>query len=167
MGTGILLCGLNGAGKSTLGKALAEKLGFYFLDHEDLYFSKIEPKNPYAFPLTKPEAKKRLLREIAAHENIVVTAVNGDFGDDVLPYFKFTVLLDTPKAIRMQRIRERSFRKFGRRMLPGGDLHEQERRFSDLPRLGRRMKLGNGRASPPAPSYDSTARNRPRKMWNF
>ena len=30
MGTGIIVCGLNGAGKSTLGKALAEKMHFYF-----------------------------------------------------------------------------------------------------------------------------------------
>ena len=32
VGTGIVICGLNGAGKSTLGKALAEKLDFYFID---------------------------------------------------------------------------------------------------------------------------------------
>jgi len=43
MGTGILVCGLNGAGKSTLGKALAEKLHFYFIDNEDLYFPKTDP----------------------------------------------------------------------------------------------------------------------------
>lgn len=43
MGTGIVLCGLNGAGKSTLGKALAEKLNFYFIDNEELYFSKTDP----------------------------------------------------------------------------------------------------------------------------
>ena len=35
MGTGILICGLNGSGKSTLGKALAQKLHFYFIDNED------------------------------------------------------------------------------------------------------------------------------------
>ena len=39
MATGIIICGLNGAGKSTFGKALAEKLGCYFIDSEDLYFS--------------------------------------------------------------------------------------------------------------------------------
>lgn len=38
VGTGIVICGLNGAGKSTLGKALAEKLDFYFIDNEDLFF---------------------------------------------------------------------------------------------------------------------------------
>ena len=37
MGTGIIICGLNGAGKSTLGKALAEKLEFYFIDNEQYF----------------------------------------------------------------------------------------------------------------------------------
>ena len=48
MGTGIMVCGLNGAGKSTLGKALAEKLHFYFIDNEDLYFPKTDPDNIFA-----------------------------------------------------------------------------------------------------------------------
>ncbi|MDU4976211.1 MAG: shikimate kinase, partial [Hungatella hathewayi] len=37
-----MICGLNGTGKSTLGKALAEKLHFYFIDNENLYFSGTE-----------------------------------------------------------------------------------------------------------------------------
>ena len=31
----------------------------------------------------------------------------------------------------MQRVKKRSFQKFGNRMLPGGDLHEQEEKFFD------------------------------------
>ena len=53
MGTGIIICGLNGTGKSTLGKALAEKLHFYFIDNEDLYFPKIDPAYVYADPRTR------------------------------------------------------------------------------------------------------------------
>ena len=39
---GILICGLNGTGKSTLGRMLAERLGYGFIDNEDLYFPKNE-----------------------------------------------------------------------------------------------------------------------------
>ena len=131
MGMGILVCGLNGAGKSTLGRALAERLGFYFLDVEDLYFPKTDPAYLYASPRTKREVERLLLLEIQAHENFVFSSVTGKYGDDVLPYFQYAVLIDVPKEIRMQRVRERSFRKFGSRMLPGGDLYEEERRFLD------------------------------------
>ena len=51
MGTGIVICGLNGAGKSTLGKALAEKLDFYFIDNEDYFQRKFttEDENGNSF----------------------------------------------------------------------------------------------------------------------
>ena len=34
--------------------------------------------------------------------------------------------------IRIQRVKNRSFQKFGERMLLGGDLHEQEEKFFDF-----------------------------------
>ena len=38
-------------------------------------------------------------------------------------------MIDVPKDIRLQRVKNRSYQKFGNRMLPGGDLHEQEEEF--------------------------------------
>lgn len=76
MGTGILICGLNGTGKSTLGKALAEKLHFYFIDNEYLYFPKTNPDYIYASPHTQKEVKELLLSKIKAHENFVFASVN-------------------------------------------------------------------------------------------
>lgn len=38
-------------------------------------------------------------------------------------------MIDVPKDIRIQRVRNRSFQKFGARMLLGGDLYEQEEKF--------------------------------------
>ena len=34
---GILICGLNGTGKSALGRILADRLGYEFIDNEDLF----------------------------------------------------------------------------------------------------------------------------------
>ena len=41
-------------------------------------------------------------------------------------------MIDVSKNIRIQRVRNRSFQKFGNRMLTGGDLFEQEKRFFDF-----------------------------------
>lgn len=131
MGTGIIVCGLNGAGKSTLGKALARKLGYHFIDNEDLYFPKTNPNYLYAAPRSREEVEKLLFREIQAHENFVFASVKGDYRG-IYPFIKYAVLIHAPKDIRMQRIRNRSFQKFGERMLPGGDLYEQEERFFEL-----------------------------------
>ena len=46
--------------------------------------------------------------------------------------YKRQVLIDVPKDIRIERVKNRSFQKFGNRMLSGGDLYEQEKRFFDL-----------------------------------
>lgn len=132
MGTGILICGLNGVGKSTLGKALAEKLHFYFIDNEDLYFPKTDPHYIFASPRTREEAEKLLFREMKAHENFIFASVKGDYGEAAHNSFQYVILIDVPKDIRMQRVKKRSFQKFGNRMLPGGDLYEQEEAFFEF-----------------------------------
>lgn len=132
MPTGILICGLNGAGKSTLGKALAEKSGFRFLDIEDLYFPRLAPGNPYASPRSRSEVEKLLLQELSTKENFILASVKADYGEAIYPFFQLAVLVDVPKEVRLQRVRNRSFQKFGSRMQPGGDLYEQEQRFFEL-----------------------------------
>lgn len=132
MGTGIIVCGLNGSGKSTLGKKLAENLGFHFIDNEELFFPKTDPQYIYANTRSRKEVEKLLLDEVRAHENFVFAAVKGDYGEKILPFFRYAVLIDVPKDIRIQRVRNRSFQKFGNRMLIGGDLYEQEEKFFEF-----------------------------------
>ncbi len=132
MGTGIIVCGLNGVGKSTLGKVLAEKLHFHFIDSEDLYFPKTDPYYIYASPRTQEEAETLLLSQIKEHENFVLASVKGDFGETICSYFNYVVLISAPKEIRIKRVKNRSFEKFGERMLVGGDLYEQENGFIDF-----------------------------------
>ncbi len=132
MGIGIIVCGLNGSGKSTLGKALSEKLRFNFIDNENLYFPKTDSNYIFASPRSHEEAVILLMNEVRVHENFVLAAVKGDYGKEILPFYQYAVLIDVPKDIRLNRVRKRSFQKFGNRMLPGGDLHEREEAFFDM-----------------------------------
>lgn len=129
---GIIVCGLNGTGKSTLGKVIAEKLNFYFIDIEDLYFPKTDPNYMYTSPRTRKEVEMLLLQEVKTHKNFVLASVKGDYGKDIYSFIQYAVLLEVPKDIRLQRVKNRSFQKFGDRMLLGGDLHEQEENFFRL-----------------------------------
>ena len=126
---GIIICGLNGTGKSTLGKALAEKLHFHFIDIENLYFPKTNPNYIYASPRTRKEVEKLFLHEIKTHKDFILASVKGDYGEDIYSLIQYAILLDVPKNIRMKRVKNRSFQKFGNRMLLGGDLYEQEENF--------------------------------------
>lgn len=121
MGTGILICGLNGCGKSTLGEALAERMGYTWIDMEDCYFPKTDSRYPYAAPRSQKEAEQILRERICQSDHFVLTAVKGDFADDIIAAFEKVLWIRVPQAIRMRRVRNRSYEKFGSRMLPGGD----------------------------------------------
>ena len=132
MGIGIQICGLNGCGKSTLGRALAEKIGFHFIDNENLYFSRININEPYKNPKSRPDVKRLLMEEVSRHPDFVFAAVKGDYGKDMIPMYDYIVMMEVPKNIRARRVRNRSFQKFGDRMLLGGDLHNQEEDFFQM-----------------------------------
>ena len=46
--------------------------------------------------------------------------------------FRSVVVIEVPKKIRSQRVRNRSFQKFGSRMLMGGDLYSQQESFFQM-----------------------------------
>ena len=127
--SGILVCGLNGSGKSTLGKELARVLGYTFIDIEDCYFPKNDASYLYAAPRSGEEAEKVLWENVSVCDRFVLASVRGNFDEKITSLFESIVRINVPKEIRMKRIRERSFRKFGDRMLPGGDLYETEEGF--------------------------------------
>ena len=123
---GILICGLNGAGKSTVGRMLADRMGYQFIDNEDLYFPKKDRNYVFSAPRSKDEAILILEEMMENNRNFVFSAVKGDYGDKLISMLDHIVLIDVPKAVRIRRVRERSFEKFGDRILQGGDLFEKE-----------------------------------------
>ena len=125
----IIVCGGNGAGKSTLGKALALALGYRFADIEDYYFDKENTEYDYAAARTKEDVTAMLLEDVKCCGDFVFAAVRGNYGTHVEELLTHAVFINVPKETRMRRVRERSYRKFGNRMLPDGDLYEKEEKF--------------------------------------
>lgn len=132
MANGILICGLNGCGKSTLGRALAQETGLHFIDNENLFFTRTKENEPYANARSRDEVIRLLMQEVHAHGDFIFAAVKGDYGEDILPLYTLAVYIDVPRDVRTQRVRNRSFQKFGQRMLAGGDLHESEEAFFQM-----------------------------------
>ena len=128
---GLIICGMNGSGKSTLGRALAESLGWRFIDNEDLYFPKDDPDYLFARQRTQEEVERLLLEEVQRDDRFVFAAVKGNYGDAVLPYYRAAVMVEVPRELRLQRVQQRSLDKFGDRARPGGDLYEREKWFFD------------------------------------
>ena len=110
-------------------KALAEKIGFHFIDNENLYFSRTNTDEPYTNAKSRIEVERLLMEEVSRHPDFVFSAVKGDYGKDIVPMYNYVVVIEVPKEIRSQRVRNRSFQKFGSRMQMGGDLYKQEEAF--------------------------------------
>ena len=128
----IVLCGGNGAGKSTLGKELAKRLNIRFMDIEHYYFPVSNADYAYGCSRTQEEVTALLLEDMKRTDDFVLAAVKADYSPEISRMFTHAVYIDVPKEVRMNRIRQRSFLKFGERMQPGGDLFEREQRFFDL-----------------------------------
>jgi len=69
-----------------------------------------------------------MLADIKEHGDFVLSAVCADFAA-IEPFYELIVYLEAPQNERMERIRQRSVDKFGSRVLPGGDMYEQEENF--------------------------------------
>ena len=126
---GILICGLNGAGKSTLGKALASRLEYEFIDNEDLYFPKKGSVYDYSNPRSKEEVVYALKTRIKDNPRFVFAAVKGDYGTEFINALDHIILVEVPKDVRSQRVRARSFQKFGNKISPGGELYDKEQKW--------------------------------------
>ncbi|MDE6412414.1 MAG: hypothetical protein K2K42_00745, partial [Eubacterium sp.] len=78
------------------------------------------------------EAEKILFSKIEKHNDFVLASVKGNYGKEFYSFINYAVLLNVPKDIRLERVKNRSFQKFGNRMLPNGDLYEQEEAFFEF-----------------------------------
>ena len=128
---GICVCGLNGSGKTTLAKLLSQKTNFCHFDTEDYYFGKTNDI-PYAVSRTREQVEAMLADDIQKHPQFIFSVVNGDFGEAITSAYGLVIYLSVPLDERMRRIKQRAIDKFGRRVLEGGDMYEQEQKFFDF-----------------------------------
>ena len=86
----------------------------------------------YSDPRSKDEAIKLLEKRINNNSRFVFAAVKGDYGDKLINSLDHIILVDVPKDVRNQRVRTRSFQKFGKKMRPGGNLYDKEQKWFDI-----------------------------------
>ena len=150
---GIAILGLNGCGKSTLAHALSKQTGYYEMDVEDYYFpeqrdslrqaldiqeSGSRTKNvqmdslvnlPYSVPRTKSDVETLLNKDIESHPYFILSGVTMNWGEAILSHIDIAFGIKAPLEERLQRIQAREKKRFGTRVLEGGDMFVQQREF--------------------------------------
>jgi len=102
-------------------------MNFKHIDNMDYAHRKSD--STYANKLSREERAKLMLADIEKYRNFVITAVTGDFGDIIPKYYKLAVYVTAPLEIRIERIKQRDYRKFGKKVFEGGNMHKQHLEF--------------------------------------
>ena len=126
----IIICGLNGSGKTTLGSKLAQKINYIHKDVENYYFNN-NSEYKYTQSRSKEEVSKEVENDFTQNENIIFTSCKGDYGN-ISNICDLSVYIRLDKNTRLNRVKERSYKQFGSRVLEGGDLHEKEAEFWNM-----------------------------------
>lgn len=78
---------------------------------------------------SKAEIEARLMEDIRKSRRFLFSAVRGDLGGELSSLYSLAVVLSAPQTVRLRRLRQRSYDRFGARLLEGGDLYAQEEAF--------------------------------------
>lgn len=150
MGKGIAIVGLNGSGKSTLGHVLAKELGYFEIDVEDYYFPEQKESRqaalegeydvkcnylgeiPYSEARSKSEVNQAIAKTIDSHEKYVLSGVTLDWSDEILSTIQKVFWLKVNSEERVKRVQSREEKRWGARVLAGGDMYEQQDSFRNL-----------------------------------
>ena len=126
----IIICRLNGSGKTTLGKELSKRIDYVHKDIEMYYFN-TSNDNKYNQCRSKKDVIKDLESDFSKYENVVFTACKGNYGilDDLYDY---AVFIKLDRDSRLSRIKERSFKQFGNKLLEDTKLYKQEKNFWEM-----------------------------------
>lgn len=144
---GISLFGLNGSGKSTLAHALAKRIKYFEMDVEDYYFPEqrksrkwaVDNDNiivtehlgniPFSISRAKEEVQNALMKDMQIHHKFIISGVTMNWNEDILSRMDIAFWVQTPLEERLKRIERREKKRFGERVLPGGDMYIQQMEF--------------------------------------
>ena len=150
MMNGISLFGPNGSGKSTLAHALAKRINYFEMDVEDYYFPEQRKsrrwamdndkiivtehlgKIPFSIPRTKEEVQNALIKDMQIHQKFIISGVTMNWNEDILSRMDIAFWVQTPLEERLRRIKMREEKRFGERVLPGGDMYTQQMEFREV-----------------------------------
>lgn len=119
--------GSSGSGSTTLARKIADDFSFKFIDVDDFLWKKTDP--PFTERYTNEVALNLIKKAIAPEHKIVISGSLVGIADELKDRIDLFVYINLDLEIRIQRIKDRENKRFGNRILPGGDLHEQHLDF--------------------------------------
>jgi adenylate kinase family enzyme len=121
------ILGASGSGTTTLGRALAARLQSPHFDTDDYLWLPTDP--PFTQQQERTACQHLLMDSLTAHAAWVLSGSLCGWGDVAIPLFELVVFLWLPPEIRMERLRQREYERYGARIMPDGDIYESSQAF--------------------------------------
>ncbi len=125
----IHIVGASGSGTTTLGRALADHLKWSHFDTDGYFWEPTDP--PFTEKRETPLRQQLLIDDLTTHESWILSGSLCGWGDVAIPLFELVIYLWIPPEIRLERLRQREYERYGKRIMTGGDLYEQSQAFLD------------------------------------
>lgn len=123
----IHILGASGSGTTTLGRVLAKHIQCPHFDTDTYFWLATDP--PFTEQRKHTARQQLLMRDLTTHEAWVLSGSLCGWGDEAIPLFDLVVFLWIPQDVRLERLRQREHERYGERITPGGDMHEQSQAF--------------------------------------
>ena len=125
----IHITGASGSGTTTLGRAISRRCGHLHLDSDDFIWEQTDPM----FTLMRERTARQAMmwEAIEASDNCVISGSLVGWGDVFIPLFELVIYVSTPTEMRLKRLAEREYQRFGERILHGGDMAAEHQSFME------------------------------------
>jgi adenylate kinase family enzyme len=107
----IHIMGASCAGSTTLGKALGQHLNCPYFDSDFFFWEQTEP--PFTIKRNLNERIAMLTEVLIPHKDYIVGGSLVNWGDEWLTVFDLVAFLHIPPEIRLQRLKDREFERYG------------------------------------------------------
>ncbi len=122
----IHIMGASGTGTSTLGDLLSMNLPHTYLDTDDYFWT-----TKFTKQREVSQRRRMLKKDLALNKNVILSGAVCGWGDNLKNYFDLVIFLWVPEDIRLERLKEREFQRYGNKILVGGSKYEQSKTFLD------------------------------------
>ncbi len=124
----ILISGGPGSGCTSTALILGADLGIPVFDSDDFFHKPTDP--PYQEQYSHDERKRLVEPALESGDNWILSGSVANW-DVVMPAVELGIFLPVSKQIRLERLAVRERARFGRRIDPGGDMHEENVLFME------------------------------------
>ena len=115
----IHIMGASCAGSTTLGVALSDRLGSFYFDTDYYFWEPSDP--PFTIRRNADERDEMIKQELAKQNDWVVGGSVIQWGSEWKHMFDLVVFLYVPSQIRMQRLKDREFERYGNNLFANSD----------------------------------------------